>query len=56
MTICPNIEGESFDQKIARAVKAVEKTVGLEMKNNRYEKYLIEARIQFLKQPNSLLS
>ena len=44
MTICPNIEGESFDQKIDRAVSAVEKTVGIEQKNNRYEKYLIDAR------------
>lgn len=42
MTICPNIEGEDFEQKIERAVSAVEKTVGLELKNNRNEKYLIE--------------
>eukprot|EP00178_Gracilaria_changii_P019401 TRINITY_DN56256_c0_g1_i1.p1 TRINITY_DN56256_c0_g1~~TRINITY_DN56256_c0_g1_i1.p1 ORF type:complete len:112 (+),score=5.97 TRINITY_DN56256_c0_g1_i1:568-903(+) len=43
ITICPNVPGESFEDKINRAVRAVEKTVGLEMKNNHYEKFLIEA-------------
>lgn len=41
LTICPNVHGETFDQKIDRALRAVHKTVGLQMKNNRYEKYLI---------------
>lgn len=36
ITICPNVEGESFEQKINRAVAAVDKTVGLVLKNNRY--------------------
>ena len=29
ITICPNITGESFNQKIERALRAVQKTVGL---------------------------
>ena len=44
VTICPNVAGESFEQKINRAVQAVEKTVGIEMKSNRYEKFLIDSR------------
>lgn len=56
MTICPNVEGESFEQKIERAVSAVERTVGLEIKNNRHEKYLIEERKVFVIQLSSLLT
>jgi predicted ATPase len=52
ITICPNIAGETFEQKIDRALRAVEKTVGLEMQNNRYEKYLIEPRTFLLMQPS----
>ena len=29
LTICPNVNGESFEQKIDRALRAVHKTVGL---------------------------
>ena len=55
LTICPNVNGESFEDKIHRAVMAVEKTVGLEMKDNRYEKFLIEPRTFSFIQPNSPL-
>lgn len=53
LTVCANVEGESFDQKIERAVLAVHKTVGLELANNLYEKYLIRKRNTFLIQLNS---
>ena len=44
ITVCPNNKGESFDQKIDIAIRAVYKTVGLEVSNNRYEKFLIKER------------
>jgi hypothetical protein len=53
ITVCPNVEGESFDQKIDRAIRAVYKTVGLEVKDNRYEKFLIAKRTPALTQPSS---
>jgi hypothetical protein len=56
ITICPNIAGESFDQKIDRALRSVHKTVGLEMKSNRYEKYLVAQRNFDSIQLNSLLT
>lgn len=40
--MCPNVKGENFDQKIGRALKAVHKTVGLELSSNHTEKFLIE--------------
>lgn len=53
ITVCPNVEGESFDQKIDRAIRAVYKTVGLEVKDNRYEKFLIAKRTPLPTQPTS---
>lgn len=56
ITVCPNIKGESFDKKIDTAIRAVLKTVGLEIQDNRYEKFLIKERkmvlIQLLFQKN----
>lgn len=55
LTVCPNLKGESFDQKIDRALKAVHKTVGLELSSNHTEKFLIERRTCFVTQPTSPL-
>lgn len=54
ITVCPNNKGESFDQKIDIAIRAVNKTVGLEVKNNRYEKFLIKERNKLFIQPSFL--
>lgn len=54
LTVCPNVQGESFDQKIDRALGAVHKTVGLEISSNRYEKFLISKRKILLIQLNFL--
>lgn len=40
----PNVKGESFDEKVERAVVAVQKTVGEEIFNMIYNKYLIRKR------------
>jgi len=42
LTVVANNPGESFNDKIEQAVKAVEKTVGLEQVNVSYEKFLIK--------------
>lgn len=44
ITVCPNIPGETFEQKIQKALESVHKTVGLEIKHNRYDKFLIDER------------
>lgn len=44
ITVCPNVKGESFNKKIDGALRSVYKTVGLEVKRNRYEKFLIKKR------------
>lgn len=41
MTICPNIKGKSFDYKVELAIKAVEKTIGLESTEIIYHKFLV---------------
>lgn len=41
LTVIPNVKGESFDDKIDRAVVAVAKTVGEEVFNVIYNKFLI---------------
>jgi hypothetical protein len=50
------VAGESFDQKIQKALESVHKTVGLEIQNNRYEKFLVDERIYVFIQPSSRLS
>lgn len=42
LTVIANNPGETFNDKIEQAVKAVEKTVGLEQVNVSYEKFLIK--------------
>lgn len=45
ITVCPNVEGESFDKKVDRAIRAVHSTVGLEVQDNRYEKFVVKEPI-----------
>ena len=40
----PNVKGESFDDKIDRAIQAVSKTVGEEIFNLVYHKFLVAKR------------
>lgn len=47
ITVCPNNKGETFDQKIDITIRAVFKTVGLEVQNNRYEKFLVKERTYY---------
>jgi hypothetical protein len=42
LTIVANNPKETFDEKIEAAIRAVEKTVGLEQVNASYEKFLIK--------------
>lgn len=42
MTVVPNAEGETFDDKVNRVVEAVCKTVGEELHNISYNKFLIK--------------
>jgi thymidylate kinase len=44
LTVIPNVDGETFEQKVNKAVEAVEKTVGIEVLNVKYEKILIKER------------
>ena len=53
ITVCPNIPGETFEQKIQKALDSVHKTVGLEIKKNRYEKFIIDERTSCFIQPSS---
>lgn len=55
ITVCANVPGETFEDKLQKALESVHKTVGLEMKTNRYEKFLVDERIFFHIQLNSLL-
>jgi hypothetical protein len=41
MTICPNIKGKPFQYKVDLAIKAVQKTIGLESTEIIYHKYLV---------------
>lgn len=54
ITVCSNVPGESFDQKIDKALSAVHKTVGLEVVCNRYEKFLVDERNSEVMQRTSL--
>ena len=42
LTIVPNVKGENFEDKVNRVVEAVAKTVGEELKNVVYNKFLIK--------------
>lgn len=53
ITVCPNVPGETFDQKIQKALESVHKTVGLEITNNRYDKFLIDERTSTITKPSS---
>jgi nicotinamide riboside kinase len=44
MVICPNLPGKSFDDKINKAIRAVQKTIGLESSDIIYHKFLIKLR------------
>ena len=48
LSIIANIKGESFNDKMAHSVRAVEETVGLEMVDVSHEKFLIKARNLFI--------
>jgi hypothetical protein len=41
MTIVPNIGGKTFSYKVGLAIKAVQKTIGLEPTNIEYHKFLV---------------
>lgn len=53
LTVIPNMKGETFDDKVNRAVEAVAKTVGEEEFGAVYNKFLIEERKVYLIQLNS---
>ena len=42
MTIVPNIRGKPFSYKVDLAIKAVQKTIGLESTKIEYHKFLVE--------------
>ena len=42
LTIVPNVKGENFDGKVNRVVEAVAKTIGEELENVIYNKFLIK--------------
>lgn len=42
MTICPNTRGKPFKYKVDLAIKAVQKTIGLESTDIIYHKLLVE--------------
>jgi hypothetical protein len=42
MTICPNIKGKSFEYKVNLAIKAVQKTIGIESTQMIYHKFVVE--------------
>jgi predicted ATPase len=44
ITICPNIPGETFDKKLEHAIRGVYRIVGIDLKSNRYEKFIIKKR------------
>jgi hypothetical protein len=48
MTICPNIKGKPFKYKVGLAIKAVQKTIGIESTEVIYHKFLVEVGISTL--------
>lgn len=48
MTICPNIKGKPFQYKVDLAIKAVQKTIGLESIDIIYHKFLVEVGTLYL--------
>ena len=47
LSIIPNLEGETFKDKLNRAVEAIEKTVGIEVPKTHYAKILVSKRKKF---------